>query len=247
MRTAEAHTLIGAYVLDALDGPDRRLAERHLARCRACASEVRQLRAAAGELTLPAAAPPPPGLRTAVLAAVEGTAQLPPLPTGRDRARRRRRAPAEGQGRARRRRLTIAVAGTAAAVAFGALGGVALDQHHQLTVARARYGELRAAAATAALRTARALRGGGSIAVVTNDDRALIVARGLPPLPEARVYQLWLLGPSRSLSAGLVPGQAGDLERFVTVPPGLTSLAVTIEPAGGSPRPTTPPLASTPL
>ena len=49
-RRPEPHTLAGAYALDAIDGPDRARFERHLARCLACAAELRELREAAARL-----------------------------------------------------------------------------------------------------------------------------------------------------------------------------------------------------
>jgi PadR family transcriptional regulator AphA len=42
--------LAGAYALDAIDGPDRARLERHLARCPACAAELRELREATARL-----------------------------------------------------------------------------------------------------------------------------------------------------------------------------------------------------
>ena len=49
-RRPESHTLAGAYALDAIDGPDRARFERHLARCPACAAELRELREATARL-----------------------------------------------------------------------------------------------------------------------------------------------------------------------------------------------------
>ncbi|MYS19098.1 Putative zinc-finger, partial [Streptomyces sp. DvalAA-14] len=70
MTIADLHTLTGAYAVGAL--PDREAAEfgRHLARCQACAQEVRELRETAARLALAVAEVPPAGLRTRVLAAL---------------------------------------------------------------------------------------------------------------------------------------------------------------------------------
>jgi len=248
--SAEAHTLIGAYALDALDGADRRRAERHLARCAACAAEFDALSASAASLSLSVAAPPPAALRAAVLAAVDVTPQLPPVPGRRSRpGHAARRSPA----RTRRSRPVLATTGLVAviilAVLGGVFGGVALDQHHQLTQTRSRDAELRMAASAAALADARPLTGGGRLAAVASGDRALVVAADLPALPRGRDYQLWFIGAGSAAvrSAGVVDGRAGRLEEFLTVPAGPGQLAVTVEPAGGSPRPTSTPLASVPL
>jgi len=70
------------------------------------------------------------------------------------------------------------------------------------------------------------------------------VTDDLPVLPEDQVYELWLQNPAGEfVPAGLLPrsttqkflllGDAGD----------ATGAGITIEPAGGSPSPTTEPLA----
>jgi hypothetical protein len=54
----------------------------------------------------------------------------------------------------------------------------------------------------------------------------------MPAPPASRVYQLWLISVSGARSAGLTTDiQPGD------------HLGITIEPAGGSARPTTAPIA----
>lgn len=296
MSREQAHTLIGPYVLDALEGADRRAVERHLARCPACAQEASQLRAATGALAAAAAASPPPPLRAAVLAAVDRTPQLPPVvslsgravrlrwrPSGSDERGARPALPTDltptagstptasstptagstptvsstptrpaGPGRrsaapARRARVAVGVAAGLVLAAVAALGGLTIDQHQQLTAARARDAESRAAARTAALGAAHPLTGGGKLAVVSTGGRALVVTRDLPALPGGRTYQLWFVGTNAVRSAGLADGQGGNLDRFLTVPADATTLAVTSEPAGGSKAPTTPPLGSAPL
>jgi hypothetical protein len=69
-------------------------------------------------------------------------------------------------------------------------------------------------------------------------------ARGLPTLPQARVYQLWAIVGGQAISAGtFVPDVSGRGELVVelqalTGPP--DALAVTVEPEGGVPAPTGP-------
>ena len=63
------------------------------------------------------------------------------------------------------------------------------------------------------------------------------------------MYQLWLIGKTKTTSAGLLPpAQAGQ------TPPVLASgvvkgdtLGLTVEPAGGSAQPTTTPILALPL
>ena len=72
---------------------------------------------------------------------------------------------------------------------------------------------------------------------------------GLPALPADQVYQLWLIGPVKIVSAGLLPApQAGVTTPVVAT--GITKgdkLGLTVEPAGGSKQPTTTPILALPL
>ncbi|HEY6297788.1 MAG TPA: zf-HC2 domain-containing protein, partial [Streptosporangiaceae bacterium] len=69
LRRPQAHTLAGAYALDAVTGADRTRFERHLARCQDCAGELRELREAAARLAAAVAADPPAGLVERAVAA----------------------------------------------------------------------------------------------------------------------------------------------------------------------------------
>jgi anti-sigma-K factor RskA len=72
-----------------------------------------------------------------------------------------------------------------------------------------------------------------------------IVAANLPPAPSGKVYQLWFLTPRPApLAAGLIPIDAsGRGFTDLAVPSDLGKLnaaAITLEPAGGSEKPTMP-------
>jgi hypothetical protein len=103
-----------------------------------------------------------------------------------------------------------------------------------------------------------AVAAGGHVVALAGTDRApgargelvqpagggppLLVVHGLPELPPNRVYQVWVIAGGRPASAGLLrPGGATTpmvtLERDLT---GVQTVALTVEPAGGSPGPTTP-------
>ncbi len=235
MTPPDTHTLTGAYALDALDDYDRGNVEQHLADCPVCAEEVEQLRAVAALLGAAAAESPPPSLRAAVLAGVEGTRQLPPRLASRARS-------------SRTRRLYVAAASAAAGLVIAAFGAVAVDQHHQLDQARGQAANLGAFASAMAGTTSHPVTGGGTLAVAAAGDHVFVSARDLPALSAGRVYQLWLTGPAGIRSVGVVDGRAGDVNRLVkTSTSGAVAVKVTAEPAGGSEQPTTPVLASAPL
>lgn len=69
-------------------------------------------------------------------------------------------------------------------------------------------------------------------------------AEGLPALPADRVYQLWAIVGTTPVSAGVFsPGADGRSQVVAQLPPldgPPTTIAVTLEPAGGVPKPTGP-------
>lgn len=69
-----------------------------------------------------------------------------------------------------------------------------------------------------------------------------VVAADLPPAPEGKVYQLWFVTPQAKISAGLLKtDNRGHGFAVVNVPANVTNIAaaaITLEPAGGSPQPT---------
>src|SRR6202030_4553123 len=76
----DAHTLAGAYAMDAVSAPDRERFERHLIGCAECAREVASLREATAMLGTAAAQPVPAGLKERIMAAAAVTRQQPPAP-----------------------------------------------------------------------------------------------------------------------------------------------------------------------
>jgi hypothetical protein len=228
LRRTEAHTLAGAYALDAVTGADQARFERHLARCQACAAELRELREAAARLAAAAAADPPPGVIERAVSAAARTRQWPPAigqaqgwraargrsAQGRGQARGWRAArgrSARGRGQARghgvSRRVALGLAAVFLAVA-AASGAVAITAEHHLGTDQARDHAIAEvlSAPDAVMLTAR-VTGGGTATVVTSlRDRALVfTADGLPPLPAGRYYQLWLMGRAGDRPAGLLP------------------------------------------
>ena len=238
----ELHTLTGSYALDALEDPEREQFERHLRRCSSCAAEVRGLRETAARLTMTDAIQPPAGLREQVLAAAGRTRQLPPVTAGRSRLHR---------SRAWIPRLPVAVAAlsTAAAIILGITQAATTSQLGQAQ-ARARAVAVVLAAPDARIATGTTSAGGTVTAVVSRQQREIVITTaGLPALPASRVYELWLMGPGGTRPAGLLPAaQAGHTDPVLAsgLVPG-DRMGITIEPAGGTAQPTTRPVAIMPL
>jgi hypothetical protein len=209
---------------------------------------------------------PPPEMRDRVMTAVARTRQLPPEIRTHARPRRTRgTAPwipwLSG---------AVATAAIAVAVFFGLANA---HTHDELSRARAQNQALAASQARveAELGQARAhdqalakilgaphvtllsrttTKGGVAVVVLDAAKRQLVVATsGLPALPPGKVYQLWLIGPVKIVSAGLLPAA----ENGVTSPVVATGivkgdkLGLTVEPAPGSKQPTTTPILALPL
>jgi anti-sigma-K factor RskA len=251
----EPHTLAGAYALCALDGTDEARFERHLERCRQCAEEIRGRREATARLAAAAAADPPAGLIGRAVAAAARTRQLAPLTPGDSRPRRARyiavssrfgqarRTGATALTRARMTKLavTLAVVVVALAAMLALAGRSAQDQLRQ-DQRHSRAIAVVLTARDAAIMKARVNTGGTATIVMSGREHALVfAAKGLPALPPTRCYELWLMGPGGDKPAGMLPGPRHGMTGPVLAS-GLRTgdrLGLTIEPAGGSPRPTT--------
>ncbi len=238
MTEPDVHTLTGPYVLDALPADERALFEQHLTECAFCSTEVAELREAAVKLATQVAAPPPPALKADVMSAIDQIRQLPPLvPGGTDELARRRFS----------RRSVLALA--AAALAVAGTGGVAIDQYRDRQEAVQANERMAAVLAQPDARTVRGpVKGGGQATVVMSAraDAAVVVLRDLPPLTADETWQLWLIDPNRTAhSVGLASGDlATVLDNAVT---NSVAFGLTVEPKGGSPKPTLPAAALLPM
>lgn len=228
----DVHALAGAYVLGSLPVDEVETFREHLSDCAACRQEVEELQETATQLGLAAAQPPPERLRSEVLTAVRQTRQVPPL------------LPATGD-RHRHRRWPRVLAAAAAVVLIAAAGVSVVVWNAEESPQSEVVAVL--GAPDADISTAQ-LSGGGTLTVVSSPERgkAVVLADDLPPLPDDRIYQLWLIGasgeprPTEVLLEGGGPNSGSHLISSVSAE---DQIAVTREPAGGSEQPTTTPLA----
>lgn len=245
----DLHTLAGAYAVNALPPDERAAYEEHVQACPDCAQEVRELRATAARLAAASARTPPTSLRGRVLAAIAAIRPLPP--------------PAQPVAAAPLPRLMPRLLAAAAAVAlllagtFGVLALGADRRADRLALEKDRLTEVvldndRLTDVLVA-RDARGIggqvAGGGQATVMVSRDRGTVVvlADDLAAVADDRDYQVWLIGSggTRSArSAGLLdPDTMGDAMRLVEAPlADVTAVGLTVEPAGGSERPTTRPV-----
>jgi anti-sigma-K factor RskA len=222
MDDGSLHELSAAYALDALDGDDLRAFEAHLAGCSRCREDVASFRATAAALADDVEPlTPPEALERRILNAARAERTVVPL-------RHRWALPA------------AAIAAVAAVVAIG-LGIWAIHLSHSLD--RERTARSRDARVVAILSQPGArqiqTKGRPGLLVVAPTRRAVLVASGLQRAGRGKTYEAWVVQGKRAEPAGLFRGGPGHkvLELTRPVAPGST-VAVTLEKAGGSKTPT---------
>lgn len=223
------------YALDALDDSERRELDTDLATTdedtrSTFTDEVRRIREAFAVVSAVGAVEPPPRVRTRVLDEVRQSASGPTSLTER---------------RSRRRRWQVAVA---AAAAIGVLAGGTVIVR-QLTEGPAPTVAEQVLDASDVHSSTSAIAAGGSATAnySKSQDAVVFVLDGVAPPSADTVYQLWLMPASGDapVPAGtLSPGEVQPTTTIVLDDVGsMSKLAVTVEPPGGSPQPTSEPFA----
>lgn len=251
-RREDLHSLAAPYALDALEPDERRRFEKHLERCDRCPAEVRALAEDAVRLAWSTAAPAPAAMRDRVFAAVRTTPQEAPA-----RARPQQhlpphvwgvQPPPKARARAPRMRSLLAPLATvtaAAALVVASLFAVQANRtEDQLAAERAQSREIaHVLSAPDARATSERDADGNRIGVIASAEEgsAIVTLSGFGDLPSGRVHQLWLMRPDvQPRSLGLFDGDTPLVTNGLS--DDATSLAVTVEPDGGSPQPTSQPI-----
>ncbi len=233
--TVDLHHLIAPYALDALEPDDRSRFEAHLAQCEQCRVELVGFLSTAARIGEAEAVTPPPELRERLLAMAASTSQEHPVVTALSQGSRVRRfAP----------RIALAAAVAAAVVGIG--GFVAEHERAEdLSADRSHITEV--ISAEDATTTEGTAAGGGEVRVIVSESRdaAVVVGASLPALDEDQTYQVWHMEDGKPTSVGLLGRGPGVL--YVDGVKGAEAYAVSVEPSGGSPQPTSDPIAATPI
>jgi anti-sigma factor RsiW len=256
---SEIHGATGSYVLNALDAGELEEFEAHLAVCPTCSREVVEFCETAAELSLLAAAPPPPALKGSVMSAISGVRVLPPeapaeeeVPTPGPHGRRPAEAavttaPVDELALRRQRRLTrvLSLAVAAALVVALGLGGWVVSLTSRETPVATSTLETELLNAPDVKGYTVPLTGGGEATFVASKSlgRALFSSGDLPALPADQTYQLWTLSGSLTEPGVITPDNlvsgSGAVKSWLRGPVGQSgALAVSVEPAGGSEQPT---------
>lgn len=230
---SDLHALVAPYALDAVDDLDRRRFDAHLLECASCAAQITGFSAAAAALAAAEADVPPAQLRSRIMSTVASVPQNRTYSNQVPRRTWRRILPA------------LAVAAALVVPMVGVAEFMTARRNGTDAVAASTSVSSVLGAPDAATRS-KSVAGGGSIRVVTSRvrDAAIVAADGLPPLPEGKTYQVWTLASGGATARGtftiaavVTADRLGSADR----------VAVTVEPGGGSARPTSLPIAVLPL
>ncbi len=231
---SDIHALSGAYAIDALDDVERARFARHLADCADCQAEIGSLREAAAMLPEMTAFDAPVSLRASVLDAIGEVRPRPPVVAVSSAPSRRRRGAAL----------------IAAAAAFIAIGGVGATVWHPWSDDTSQAPEISAVdrvltAPDAENLPSDRLANGGTVSVVRSNslNQAVVRVRGMASAGPGRVWQLWLQQDGQMVSAGLMPPVADGSVLLQGEPASAEAFGITSEPAGGSEKPTRPPVS----
>ncbi|MBA2690972.1 MAG: anti-sigma factor [Rubrobacter sp.] len=239
-----------AYALGALPEDELRDFEAYLANHPELQSEVDDIASIATLLAItPADQEPPKRLRRSVMAMVNAESE----------SRRERRTVSRWPSFAGLRgfftpRLAL---GFAAALVVGLLGWNALLQSEvqnlsgQNTDLQAEIEDARSGAEGSrilAMQGEGEMSGSDAELMAFEGDRAVLVARNMPSIPDDRTLQIWVINDGEAQPSGIFQPGEGPVAAVVEHSlEGAETVAVTVEPEGGSPQPTTDPMLSTQL
>ncbi len=221
-----------AYLLGALNDLERQAFERHLAHCQECRTEIEQLRPALEALprsVTPDA--PPASLKASIMETVEREARTR---AGTGGAPSRRRTPFG------RLRPAVAWAGVAAVLAIGVVAGAGISA---LTDDGATGRTV-----VASVDAARAPGAAADLAIASDRSSAILRVRGMPRLPDDRVYQVGVqrggaLEPDALFRVDRDGRGTTAVDRSLD---GADAVMVTREPAAGSAAPSEEPVIVVP-
>jgi anti-sigma-K factor RskA len=242
--TESLHALSGAYVVDALDDDERAAFEEHLPGCLDCQAEVASLREATDQLSHVSALAPPPSLRADVLAGIRTIRPLPP-----------ETASSSGEEPAdtavviplRRHRFRLAaLAAAAAVVAVLGVGAVTQPWRDDPPSVSALTPVDRVLAAEDAKHVKRTFADGSSATLVRSvkQGRAVLVTDDMSSPPSGKVFELWLRDTHGTFVPAGLMHDGGDHKVLLEGDAATaTAVGITVEPPGGSARPTSDPIA----
>jgi len=252
----ESLELAGLYVLDALTPDEKQAVDAHLEDCHEEHPDFEELGAVVPALaTLVDPVAPPAALKAAVMAAyraevgASSNAQATPWQINVGD-----RTPARSLSRSRMPAWTGWAAAGVAVLLLAVLSVVGLNLRAQADHANAVAAEMSQAIAalTAPGSQVVTLHGSGPAADVngfaafpaSTTGNGYMVMTHVPPAPSGKMYQAWYIVDGTPTSAGTMSVDPDGKVVAAGLKPldGATTVAVTVEPAGGSQQPTSEPI-----
>jgi anti-sigma-K factor RskA len=224
-----------AFVLGALPEEERREFEEYLAAHPEQQAEIGELGTVAGLLALsPQEQEPPPELRRRIMDTVEAEAARPPASRRSWLARIRELLSA--------RNLALGAATMLVIGLFSwnmVLQGEMQDLQGRVQSLQSQPQEPQ----MVELGGAGTEQGARAELVTLEGDRAVLVVENMPPVPEGKTYQIWVIEDDVPKPSGLFEPNQDSVAAIVEQPlNGGDVVAVTVEPEGGSPKPTSDPM-----
>ncbi len=235
-----------AYVLGALPEEERLEFERYLATRPDLQAEVEELASVAGLLALSVREQEPaPELRRRIMDTVEAEAVHPAEAVHHHRASRRSWLAGlrEVVGV---RDLALAAAAVLVVGLFSwgmLLQGEVRDLQGRVQGLQGQVQDQSQAPQMIALGGPGSEQGVRAELVTLEGDRAVLMAEDMPPAPEGKTYQIWVIKGDTPQPSGLFESKGRSIAAVVEKPvEGADAVAVTVEPEGGSKAPTTEPM-----
>lgn len=254
----DIHSQADAYVVGALEPAEATEFEQHLPECTDCREEVAAMLEITAQLSQSVATDPPASLRTSIMDQVAATPQdavepvvLPGPRAGRHASPLAPSDPADApegsnvipmkRSWAKRAPALIAAAAVICAIA---VGGWAIQSRNaardDTAAAQQQFEKLTSALGATDVQTESVVAaGGGTATVVRSDDQgvALLVATGMPDLPSDKAYEAWTFKKDGTPVAAGTFSENGT-HQLPAAGLKTSTVAVTVEPAGGVDAPT---------
>ena len=264
MMDKQLHLNTGSYALDALDIEERVEFEQFALTDEQTAQEARELTETAALLAYGTEEQtPPPQLKADVMAAIRNKRQLPNPSVVRDiSSGKKHGSHSSASNTAKGSRWLPALGAAAALVVFAGAAGWVVGQNSTDSALQNQLVALESNKASAAAQQEAMLSivgsadakiattempAGASVTVAssTKANRAAVMVQDMPKLPADKTYELWFISAAGAVPAGLMTitdSTTPGLQILDGPMGGATHVGITIEPAGGSPSPTTTPL-----
>jgi anti-sigma-K factor RskA len=226
-----------AFVLGALPDEERRELEEYLAEHPERQAEIDELSTVAGLLALsPQEQEPPPELKRRIMDVVETEADRPSMESRPWPARKREFLGIRG--------LAL---GAAVLLVIGLFSwNLILQREIQDLQEQVQRPQIPQDSRMVVLKGPGVEHGARAEVMILHNERAVLMAEDMPPVPEEKTLQIWVIEDNVPKPGGLFEPKE---EVIVVEAPldGAEAIAVSVEPEGGSRKPTTDPMLAAKL